>query len=39
MAQRIVIPVEDASGLDAKVAQHFGRAQYFALIELTEEDK
>jgi predicted Fe-Mo cluster-binding NifX family protein len=34
MAQRIVIPVEDNSGLDAKVAQHFGRAPYFALIEL-----
>ena len=34
MAQRIVIPVEDDSGLEAKVAQHFGRAPYFALIEL-----
>jgi predicted Fe-Mo cluster-binding NifX family protein len=34
MAQRIVIPVEDNSGLEAKVAQHFGRAPYFVLIEL-----
>ena len=34
MTQRIVIPVEDTSGLEAKVAQHFGRAPYFALIEL-----
>jgi predicted Fe-Mo cluster-binding NifX family protein len=34
MAQKIVIPVEDASGADAKVAQHFGRAPYIALIEV-----
>lgn len=34
MAQLIVIPVEDASGLEAKVAQHFGRAPYFASVEL-----
>ena len=34
MAQKIVIPVEDAQGLDAKVAQHFGRAPYFASVEV-----
>ena len=34
MAQKIVIPVEDASGLEAKVAQHFGRAPYFASVEV-----
>jgi predicted Fe-Mo cluster-binding NifX family protein len=34
MTQRIVIPVEDNSGINSKVAQHFGQAPYFALIEL-----
>ena len=34
MAKKIVIPVEDKTGLEAKVAQHFGRAPYFAVIEL-----
>ena len=39
MAKRLVIPVEDKSGLDAKVAQHFGRAQYFAVVDLDEKDQ
>lgn len=34
MTQRIVIPVQNNSGLESKVAQHFGQAPYFALIEL-----
>jgi predicted Fe-Mo cluster-binding NifX family protein len=34
MIQRIVIPTEDASGLEAKVAQHFGKAPYFASVDL-----
>jgi len=34
MAQKIVIPVEDASGLEAKVASHFGKAPYFASVEI-----
>ena len=37
MAKRIVIPVEDKSGLDAHVAQHFGRAPYFAVVDLDEK--
>jgi predicted Fe-Mo cluster-binding NifX family protein len=35
MTKKIAIPVEDASGLEAKVAQHFGRAPYFAIVELS----
>jgi predicted Fe-Mo cluster-binding NifX family protein len=35
MTQRIVIPVEDVAGAEAKVAQHFGRAPYFASVEIT----
>jgi len=37
MTTRIVIPVEDASGEQAKVAQHFGRAPYFASVELNDQ--
>jgi predicted Fe-Mo cluster-binding NifX family protein len=37
MTERIVIPVEDASGEQAKIAQHFGRAPYFASVELNKQ--
>lgn len=30
----IAIPTEDGRGLDSQVAQHFGRAPYFTLIEV-----
>jgi predicted Fe-Mo cluster-binding NifX family protein len=36
VGSRIVIPAEDESGLDAHVAEHFGRAPYFAVVELDE---
>jgi len=36
MTQRIVIPVEDTTGLDAHLAQHFGQAPYFAVVDLDE---
>ncbi len=39
MAKRIMMPVEDEYGLEAKVAQHFGRAPYFALVEFDENQK
>lgn len=31
---RIVIPVVDESGLSARLSRHFGRAPYFAVVEL-----
>ncbi|NLF87994.1 hypothetical protein GX563_04135 [Candidatus Bathyarchaeota archaeon] len=34
MTQRIVIPVQNNSGLESQIAQHFGQAPYFALVEL-----
>lgn len=34
MGARVVIPVEDESGLNAQIAEHFGRAPYFAVVEL-----
>ncbi len=36
MVVRIVIPVLDESGLSARLSEHFGRAPYFAVIELDE---
>ena len=36
MTKRIVIPVEDESGLEARVAEHFGRAPFFAVVDLNE---
>lgn len=38
MTRRIVIPVEDKSGMDARLAQHFGQAPYFAVIDLDEKN-
>lgn len=34
---KIAIPVENDSGLDAPICEHFGRAPYFAIIILKEE--
>ncbi len=34
---RIVIPTEDSNGLDAKLSMHFGRANFFAVIDLNDE--
>ena len=33
---RIVVPAVDKSGLNAQLAEHFGRAPYFAVVELDE---
>ena len=33
------MPVEDNTGLGAKIAHHFGRAPYFALVEFDENQK
>ena len=34
---RIVIPVKDEAGIESNLSEHFGRAPYFAIIELDEE--
>ena len=39
MTKRIMMPVEDEAGLDAQVAHHFGRAPFFAIVELDENQK
>jgi len=37
MAVRIVIPVISETGLDAQLSEHFGRAPYFAVVEMDEK--
>lgn len=37
MNARIVVPAVDKSGLNAQLAEHFGRAPYFAVVELDEK--
>lgn len=32
MGEKIVIPVVDENGLNAKIAEHFGRAPYFVIV-------
>ena len=39
MIKRIMMPVEDNSGSEAKVAHHFGMAPYFAIVELDDNQK
>ncbi len=36
MTQRLIVPTDNASGLDANMAQHFGRAPYFTVVDLDE---
>jgi predicted Fe-Mo cluster-binding NifX family protein len=36
MKKRIVVPADDESGLESRVAEHFGRAPYFAVVDLDE---
>ena len=39
MNKIIVIPVEEETSLEAKVAQHFGRAPYYAIVELDQNEE
>lgn len=39
MTARIVVPVLDESGLNATLSEHFGRAPYFAVIDLEENGR
>jgi len=34
MTDKIIIPTENKEGLNAPLAQHFGRAPYFTVVEL-----
>jgi predicted Fe-Mo cluster-binding NifX family protein len=37
MTNRIVVPIVSDSGLDSQIAEHFGRAPYFAVVDLDEK--
>jgi len=39
MKARVVIPTIDDGGLDSQLAEHFGRAPYFAVIDLDEKSE
>ncbi len=34
MTEKIVVPTENQEGINAVVAEHFGRAPYFTIVEL-----
>jgi predicted Fe-Mo cluster-binding NifX family protein len=36
LTDRVIVPAEDPKGLNARLAEHFGRAPYFAVVELNE---
>ncbi len=36
MTDRVIVPAEDQRGLSARLAEHFGRAPYFAVVNLDE---
>jgi predicted Fe-Mo cluster-binding NifX family protein len=37
MNMRIVIPVSEEKGVDSRLSQHFGRAPFYAIIDLNEK--
>jgi len=39
MTDRVVIPAEDQEGLKAHLAEHFGRAPYYAIVDFDENGK
>jgi predicted Fe-Mo cluster-binding NifX family protein len=39
MRARVVIPAVDESGMNSQLAEHFGRAPYFAIVDLNESSE
>jgi predicted Fe-Mo cluster-binding NifX family protein len=37
LTERIIVPTENQGGLNAKLAEHFGRAPYYTVVELDEK--
>ncbi len=37
MTERLVVPVLDNRGLNAQLSEHFGRAPYFAVIDVADD--
>lgn len=38
MTRRIVVPVIDEQGLNAQLSQHFGRAPFFSVVDIGDEN-
>jgi predicted Fe-Mo cluster-binding NifX family protein len=36
MTNRVIVPTEEQQGLNSKLAEHFGRAAYYTIVELSE---
>jgi predicted Fe-Mo cluster-binding NifX family protein len=36
LTERIIVPTENQQGLNAQLAEHFGRAPYYTVVELSE---
>lgn len=39
MTDRVVIPAEDQNGMKSHLAEHFGRAPYYAIVDFDENGK
>ena len=39
MTDRVIVPTQNQQGLDARVAEHFGRAPYYTIVELDENEE
>jgi len=39
LTDRVIVPVEDQKGLNARLAEHFGRAPYYAVVDFDENGK
>jgi len=37
MKTKVIIPVSDKKGLNARIAEHFGRAPFYAVLELNDQ--
>lgn len=39
MTDKVIIPTENQQGLNAKLAEHFGRAPYYTIVEFDENSE
>jgi predicted Fe-Mo cluster-binding NifX family protein len=39
LTDRVIVPAEDQKGLNARLAEHFGRAPYYAVVDFDENGK
>jgi predicted Fe-Mo cluster-binding NifX family protein len=39
LTDKVIVPTEDQQGLNAPLAEHFGRAPYYTIVELDENDE